>query len=320
MLMFTCLAIIVLTSTCAFGQTPTLPPEFGPHLWTVAVRVIDEDSNPVPGADVAVSYDIPAKPNSGGQTYGEIKGITDTNGMFNASHTDSSWGLGITVNKSGYYTTHGGHQFYFDEKRRNPSFTLILKKISKVIPMYAKNVNLGMPVFNKPAGYDLMVGDWVAPYGKGINSDIIFTGYLNKDMEGNVDYKLVVSFSNQGDGIQGFSVPLLLQNAVTGQSDLRSSSEAPLNGYQSEWIQVRNRKPHQAEAGNFDPNRIFYFRIRTVLDNQGNVVSTHYGKIYGDFMQFRYYLNPTPNDRSVEFDPKQNLLGGLNALEKVAAP
>jgi hypothetical protein len=44
-----------------------------------------------------------------------------------------------------------------------------------------------------------------------------------------------------------------------------------------------------------------------------------YWKIYGDFMQFRYYLNPTPNDRTVEFDPKQNLLGGLKSFERVNA-
>jgi hypothetical protein len=37
-------------------------------------------------------------------------------------------------------------------------------------------------------------------------------------------------------------------------------------------------------------------------------------------MQFCYYLNPTPNDRNVEFDPKQNLLGGLQSFEQVTAP
>ena len=37
-------------------------------------------------------------------------------------------------------------------------------------------------------------------------------------------------------------------------------------------------------------------------------------------MEFSYYLNPTPNDRNVEFDPKQNLLGGLKVGEGVTAP
>jgi hypothetical protein len=37
-------------------------------------------------------------------------------------------------------------------------------------------------------------------------------------------------------------------------------------------------------------------------------------------MQFSYYLNPTPNDRNIKFDPKQNLLGGLQSFERVSAP
>jgi hypothetical protein len=60
--------------------------------------------------------------------------------------------------------------------------------------------------------------------------------------------------------------------------------------------------------------------VRTVKDHAGNIVSARYGKIYGDFMQFSYYLNPTPNDRNIEFDPKQNLLGGLKSFERVSAP
>ena len=69
-----------------------------------------------------------------------------------------------------------------------------------------------------------------------------------------------------------------------------------------------------------DPNRNYFFRVRTAKDHEGNIVSAHYGKIYGDFMQFTYYLNPTPNDRNIEFDPKQNLLGGLQSFEQVSAP
>jgi hypothetical protein len=37
-------------------------------------------------------------------------------------------------------------------------------------------------------------------------------------------------------------------------------------------------------------------------------------------MQFTYYLNPTPNDRNIEFDPKQNLIHNLKSFERVTAP
>ena len=59
------------------------------------------------------------------------------------------------------------------------------------------------------------------------------------------------------------------------------------------------------------------FRVQTVLDDKGNIVSARYGKIYGPIefgvgkehnVRFTYYLNPTDNDRSLEYDPGKNLL------------
>ena len=300
-----CSAFICLT-VHSLGQATTSPDPFAPHSWTATVKVVGEDGNPVVGADVSVQYTIPATSDLGGQTYGEIKGLTDTNGLFAASHIDSSSSLGIVIKESNYYTTHIGYQFYFDEKRRNPSFTSVLKKIGKPIPMYAKNIqNLKVPEFNKAIGYDLMIGDWVGPYGKGINADLFFTETHTNPQSG---YILSVSFPNPGDGIQEFEEPLLLQNAPSGQSDLRSTQNAPVDGYQSQYIQTT-----------YNQNQNFYFRIRTKLDTDGNVVSARYGKIYGNLAQFIYYLDPTPNDRDIEFDPKQNLLEGLQSFEEVSA-
>ena len=37
-------------------------------------------------------------------------------------------------------------------------------------------------------------------------------------------------------------------------------------------------------------------------------------------MHFRYYLNPTPKDRNIEFDPKQNLIHNLQSFEQVRQP
>jgi hypothetical protein len=302
-----CLTLIVLANGCVFGQAPALPVQFGPHQWTATVKVIGEDGNPVTGADVDVSYDIPPPPEPIEKSYGEIKGLTDTNGIISVTHTNSSLGLGITVNKSGYYNTHIGYQFYFDEKRRNPTFTSILKKVGKPIAMYAKRIDsLRVPEFNKVIGYDLMAGDWVGPYGKGINADLYFT---EKHTDPQSGYILSVSFPNPGDGIQEFDEPLLFQNASNGQSDLRSAQNAPVDAYQPKFVQTT-----------YNQNQNFYFRVRTKLDENGNVVSAHYGKIYGNLAQFTYYFNPTLNDRNIELDPKQNLLGGLQSFEQVSAP
>jgi hypothetical protein len=280
----------------AFGHGAALQTQFGPHQWRATVKVIGKDGNPIAGADVSAQYDVQRPAGSDQPTFGDVKGLTDTNGIFTASHTDSSWNLGVVAKKTGYYPAHIGYEFYFDDKRRHPSFTLMLKKIGKPIAMYAESVNLGVPVFNKPVGFDLEAGDWVAPNGKGATADFLFTV---------TNSTIIVSFPNAGDGIQGFT-----RDWNQGVSGLLSSDEAPAEEYQPEYEQT-----HMP-----NPDRIYYFRVRTVLDSQGNILSTHYGKIYGDFMQFRYYLNPTPNDRNVEFDLKHNLLTGLKSFEEVQAP
>lgn len=308
LLILFCLILTTLVSGFAHAQAPAMPAVFGPHQWTADIKVVGKDGNPIAGANVSVAYDVPTKPFSSQPTFGEVKGVTDTNGMFTTSHTDTSLGLGIVVQKPGYYATHAGQQFYFSEKNRHPTFTLLLKKIINPTPMYAKRIlSLRLPEFNKAIGYDLMVGDWVAPYGKGVNSDILFTEMNTNAQSG---YILSVSFPRLGDGIQEFDAPSLIQEATNGVSDLKSSHNAPLHGYHPQYVET--------QAPN--PNRNFYFRVRTVLDSNGHVKSALYGKIYGDLAQFSYYLDPTPNNRNVEFDPGHNLLGGLHSFEQVSTP
>ena len=71
----------------------------------------------------------------------------------------------------------------------------------------------------------------------------------------------------------------------------------------------------------------YFFRVRTVLNKAGEVESALYGKIHGDFsldhngvFGFSYYLNPTPNDRNLEFDTRQNLFTKLRPEEWVSQP
>ena len=64
----------------------------------------------------------------------------------------------------------------------NPTVDIVLKQVIKPISMYAKRINKQPPANAKPVGYDLMVGDWVAPHGKGENTDISFTKVYNKEI------------------------------------------------------------------------------------------------------------------------------------------
>lgn len=319
-----CAILVVLTTAATFGQA-----RLGVYPWNVTLKVVDDTGNPVTKARAWVSYGSPKEGesidpfNSVGWA---VAGLTDTNGTFVASHADRSWTLGINIKKDGYYPTSGSYQLYvpgqFDEQKvaanRNATFTMTLKKIGKPIPMYAKRIDEEPPANSQPVGYDLEMGDWVGPYGKGVNSDIIFTREYNRKSLQDYDYTLTVNFPNSGDGIQEFTAPAFAQEGLS--SELRSSQKAPADGYQQKWVQTDNRHPGKPIGTNRDPHHNYYFRVRTKIDDRGNIVSAHYGKIYGDFMQFKYYLNPTPNSRNIEFDPKQNLLKNLKLDEGVSEP
>lgn len=305
----TLLSIFVFAANCVHAQLSTAPTP----TWKVTLKVVDDAGNPVAGAKATI----------GNVATNQVTGLTDTNGIFIASHHDKSYGLGFIVTKEGYYRTWQtydigwAYQYKEHPERWNPTIDIILKRMIKPIPMYAKEVRTHVPDLDKPVGYDLMVGDWITPYGRGIQADFLFAAHFETNNDES-DFTLTVSFPNQMDGIQEFNVPKYYLN---GQgSTLRSAEEAPIDGYQPRWIQTDGRKSGQPVKTNRDLNRNYYFRVRTKVDDRGNIVSAHYGKIYGDFMQFRYYLNPTPNDRNVEFDPKRNLVRDLKPLEGISEP
>jgi hypothetical protein len=318
-----CLAFAVLINCYMFAQTNALPAQFGPHQWTATIKVIGEDGNPIAGADVSAQYDVPRPQGSDQPTFGDVKGVTDSNGMFIATHTDSSWNLGIFAEKPGYYATHTGWQFYFDDKRRNPAFTLMLKKIGKPIAMYAKKEEAKVPKENEPVGFDLTVGDWVAPYGAGKTADMLFTIHRQITSPQKFDADMKLTFPNAGDGI----VVVPPTTDTGGFSRLVMAHSAPETGYQSTltWSYHNFAETSEPASG-------YFFRVRTVLDSNGNIESALYGKIQGDVrflvgskapqagVAFNYYLNPTPNDENVEFDPSRDLLGGLSFDAQVKAP
>jgi hypothetical protein len=304
----------------AFAQIemPTAPQ------WQVTVRVIDEDGLPIVGANVAASYYIPPPPNAT-EAGSRKTGITDTNGLVTLSAHSGPF-VGCEADKAGYYST-SGLKFSFasqvEDKWQpwNPTRTLLLKKVGQPIAMYAKKEEAKMPKENEPVGFDLMAGDWVAPYGIGKTADVFFTVHRKITSPQEFDADLKLTFPNTGDGAA--IVPPIPD---TGSPSLMPHSAAE-TGYQSAltWSYHNFTETSEPASG-------YFFRVRTVLDENGNVKSALYGKIQGDVrfyvgtkapragIGFQYYLNPTPNSRNVEFDPKQNLLGGLQSFERVSAP
>jgi hypothetical protein len=282
--------------------------------WQATLHITDDEGSPVGNAIATAGYYI--KPTSGNtEPESHVTGVTDTNGLVILS-AHSGPVIWCSANKAGYYST-TGLEFDFTNKAwdqwqpLNPSIGIALDRIVNPIPMYAKSIEKGPPIFNQPVGYDLVVGDWVAPNGRGQTTDIIFTVEYHKKSLQDYDYKLTVSFPNAGDGIQEFKA---------SGGGLRSPYEATENGYEPQLTRLNVSHPGQSLVFDYDKSRNYFIRVRTSLGVNGNVNSALYGKIYGDFMHFTYYLNPTPNSRNVEFDPKQNLLSLQAGEPQIGAP
>lgn len=296
---------VILAGNVAFAQIVTRLPE-----WKVTVKVVNEDGRPVPDAKVGVG-------SSTNLVDFNIERMTDTNGIVTVS-AHAAGVVGCVTKRPGYYRTVGPDREFRNEVNGrwqpwNPLLKVTLKRIVNPIPMYAKRIIYEMPTNDTPVGLDLVAGEWLPPYGDGKHADMLFTTYFDKRSENDFDYRLVLSFPNPGDGIQGFA-------SDQSGSALRSPHEAPQVGYKPQATKSDNRRPGQHSSYIWNEKTNYFFRVQTVLDKYGNVKTALYGKIYRDFNQFTYYLNPTPNDRNVEFDPKHNLLTGLRATEQVTAP
>lgn len=280
----------------------------------LTLHVVDEQGGAISGAFVKMSFEKPI-PRWGGGDVVSVTGTTDLQGNFTGEgHSFDT--QGGQIQKEGYYTS-SPESYKFDKvvegkwQPWNPELEVTLKKIINPISMYAKKLNIEIPAFEKTLGFDLSIGDWVIPYGKGQLSDILFTAKLNRNGEHDFNYELKIAFPNKGDGIQSFK--------VDSWSELKSPRLAPSDGYQAEWLQNRTSKSG-VEVTNIDDRRGYFFRVRTQLDKDGKIINANYGKIYGDFMKFSYYFNPALNDRNIEFNPKNNLFKNISKSEQVKSP
>jgi len=277
-----------------------------------SVLVHEENGTPIEGANVAGGFSNLMRdyvPGSGAQATTNAEGKAEISGPAYIS-------VYVDAQKEGYYKS--GKKIVVTQKQ-DQAVSILLRPKRNPVAMYAKKEILGVTdtrKIGKQFGYDFMVGDFVSPHGKGKVNDLLITHTGQRKDMWNYTHEMTMQFSNPDDGLMPFFIDKKLK-----ESDFKSTYTAPNNGYQNEWVISDSRGGvGKSIKGNRDTNRNYFFRVRAKADKDGNVEAAYYGKIYGEFPSITYYLNPTLNDRNVEFNPSQNLLKNLKPLEKVGTP
>ena len=300
----------------------------------IAARIVEEDTGEgIEGMPVACI--LPSSKNIfGDMSYTVVTNNTDKNGEvhFRGTAYDDKVEY-FVVDRNGYYPlpylqVRFTNMTEFVSKKWLPCDevqTITLQKIGKKIPLFVKEARPKRKqdlttASDKKFCYDLVEGDWMPPFGKGEHADIEFKLLPREDFgmgmgpSGIPDPAfrdtIQVEFVGNDNGIVRISPPL---GAVL---KVRS---APADGYLGKFSIWFGQTKTMQDDTNIDKEACHAFRIRTIKDKQGKIVSALYGKIYGDFrisyryyliptgVMFTYYLNLTPNDRNLEWDMKHNL-------------
>lgn len=270
--------------------------------------------------------------------------VTDTKGHCCLVGKTNTGKVSCWVERSvaGYYRGSAG-SWTFENKSLfgtwqpdNLVITVALDRVEKPIPLYVKKVvfpNLDKTVNELSEvekgsfSYDFVKGDWLPPWGQGEVADVVFRRLPREDMgvgvngrgQRNRSFKDVVAVDFQGGGNGIVAVPV----SATSELKIRTSVDS---GFAGHYEQVCGRGKDLQAFRMYDEAKCLCFRVRTKYDDKGKVVEAFYGKIYGDIamgwsyqgvssVSFLYYFNPTPNDRNLEWDRKNNLCDKPGKLE-----
>lgn len=329
--------LVATTSVLAFGE-----------LAKMEVVVVDDDTG-LPLTNVTVKGVFPID-----NGWLAMKGPTPPNTDVQKTDADGRCKLSGETNRReawctiedpppGYYAR-AGHAFRYEKSRwgvlqpDDQIGTVRVARVHSPIPLYVKKIGethtgldpeRDIDYFALGGGklqLDLFKGDWLPPVGTGEVADIEFERMPREDLgeskstvTGNMlkhwRESMKTRFLGKGNGwveVKPECYPIAIR---------KSPDHGFVQEYDLAWEACfRYRQITKSKKA----EKFTCFRIRTKLDENGQVVGGYYGKIYGDIYflsnsdysavvaipQFLYYLNPNPLDRNLEWDGDTNLFPG----------
>jgi len=298
--------------------------------------VSDEQGSPIREAQVICCFSKPVdnKDPWKGQTIDKVQAVTDYNGKVIAKGT-SMHEITVVSRKEGYYESRETlYNLKLNREKRQWSpyereVKLVLRKIVNPIPMYAWGMHLteypeGTNVW---VGYDMLLAEWMPPHGKGKTEDMRFHVLRSADAYDRTQpaVALTVRFMGEKNGVCGID-----DKAVNYQSWSKLPYCAPREGYSEKEFRFEKRiGENEFKTMTNTGTTNCFFRIRSKTDRDGNFVEGLYGKINGPVgveggrgirIELFYYVNPTPNDLNMEFNPKKNLINKEGVSMAVPMP
>lgn len=313
--------------------------------YELQIGVVDENDHPVKDASIQTSrLDLQKGTTFLGKMTPNPVALTDRNGIAlikykSIHHESGSPAPGASIYKDGWYSSSCKGDWPLEATIKNNTYDstlrVVLKPIRNPVAMaFHSSTGLHLREIGKEYALDLELGEMLAPYGNGKVPDILVKLEGQRmdngpDQEEDIEFKATLRFSNPLDGFIEFEVEP--KDGAKGSAFI-SDYLAPENGYQSslERIAVQGKfliRDRNAPYLLKLDRKAYYFRLRTKTDNNGKIISSNYGKIYGPISLHAgkkrkifhptileaglsikdVYFNPNANDRNIECDTSKNV-------------
>lgn len=269
----------------------------------IIYRVVDDEGMPITNTVVHGTWqnDYPRK-------MWKEEFNTDTNGVFVAKGRVGGR-FTCQIDKEGYYSSCAGIDFHWrkgvsplvKDGRWQPygeSKTIILKRVKKPINMkLLQHTWFRAPATNVWIGFDFECFSWTSPYGNGKNNDILVRFNYSAHNKYYTDWsKMDISFTN--NSYAGF---------YKVKKDLYSDMKNPyLVDTNRIFIATNSYGTIKTKANILGSDSCLVFRTRTKVDENGRLLSAHYGVIHGPWTtEFgmeadAIFFNTNPNDINIE--------------------
>ena len=276
----------------------------------VEIAVSDEGGVAVGGAEVTVWFEVSSVKSE------KRTGTTAADGIFAASLDTCTGGVIVNVKKDGYYGT-SVREFIRRQtedavvrtRKWSPGpvrLTVMLRKIrnpAKLVRNWGLD-RLAYPATNVVMGFDLERRDWCPPYGKGKYEDwqVCYRFSRSPSEWGTFHEHVVITMTNGLDGV--------CFCPVESFSDFKYAYHADTNATYAKRVEVELDRTYAKILKRvcLPEGRFIVFRTRTRVDDNGRLVSAHYGYVPEPFHTRLFFdistmFNPNENDTNLESIP-----------------